>query len=96
MLVVKPKSLCILSYQHKDLVKLSLILIEIHFVKINIKMYNLWGALAGFVSQLDISWSYHRERILPRGNASMRSRCKSFSQLVIKGGRTTVGAAIPG
>jgi hypothetical protein len=43
------------------------------------------NVLAGFVSQLDTSWSYHRERTLPWGNASMRSSCKAFSQLVIKG-----------
>jgi hypothetical protein len=41
----------------------------------------------GFVCQLDTSWSYHRERNLPWGNDSMRSSCKAFSQLVIKGGR---------
>ena len=41
--------------------------------------------LVGFVCQLDTSWSYHRERSLPWGNASMRSSCKAFSQLVIKG-----------
>jgi len=54
--------------------------------------------LAGFVCQLDTSWSYHRERSLPSGNASLRSSCKAFSQLVIKGGRAQciVGGAIPG
>jgi hypothetical protein len=31
--------------------------------------------------------SYHKERSLPWGNASTRSSCKAFSQLVIKGGR---------
>jgi hypothetical protein len=45
------------------------------------------SVLAGFVSQLDTSWSYYRERSFPPGNASMRSSCKAFSQLVIKGGR---------
>ena len=30
------------------------------------------------------------------GNASMRSSCKAFSQLVIKVGGPTVGGAIPG
>jgi hypothetical protein len=39
---------------------------------------------------------YHRERSLPWGNASMRSSCKAFSQLVIKGGGLIVGGAIPG
>ena len=43
--------------------------------------------LAGFVCQLDTNWSYHRERSLPSGSASVRSRFKAFSQLVIKGGR---------
>jgi hypothetical protein len=42
--------------------------------------------LAGFVCQLDTSWSYHRERSLPWGNASMRSGCKAFYQLVMGGG----------
>ena len=42
--------------------------------------------LAGLVCQLDPSWSYHRERNLSWGNASIRSRCKAFSQLVIKEG----------
>ena len=40
--------------------------------------------LAGFVCQLDTSWSYHRERSFSWGNASMRSSCGAFSQLVIK------------
>jgi hypothetical protein len=52
--------------------------------------------LAGFVCQLDTSWSYHRERSLPWKNASMRSSCKAFSQLVVKGGGPIVGGAIPG
>jgi hypothetical protein len=44
------------------------------------------------------SRSYHRERRLPWGNASMRSSCKAFSQLVINWGRAQliVGGAIPG
>jgi hypothetical protein len=55
-----------------------------------------WGpVLAGFVYQLDTGWSYHRERSLPWGNASMRSSCKAFSQLVIKGGRTHCGWCHP-
>jgi hypothetical protein len=49
--------------------------------------YPLRTLLAGFVCQLDTGWSYHRERSLPWGSASMRSSCKAFSQLVIKGGR---------
>jgi hypothetical protein len=40
--------------------------------------------LASFVSTWH-SWSYHRERSFSWGNASMRSNCKAFSQLVIKG-----------
>jgi hypothetical protein len=31
------------------------------------------------------SWSYHREKSFSWGSASMRSSCKAFSQLVIKG-----------
>jgi hypothetical protein len=52
--------------------------------------------LAGVVCQFDTSWSYHRGMGLPWGNASMRSSCKDFSQLVIKGERAPVGGAIPG
>jgi hypothetical protein len=37
------------------------------------------------------SWNYHRERSFPWGNTSMRSSCKAFSQLVIKGGRARCG-----
>jgi hypothetical protein len=56
------------------------------------------SVVAGFVCQVDTSWSCHRERSLPSGNASMRSSCKAFSQLEIKGGRTqpNVSGAIPG
>jgi hypothetical protein len=46
--------------------------------------------------QLDTSWSYHGERSFSWGNASMRSSCKAFSQLVIKGERPLVGRTIPG
>jgi hypothetical protein len=52
--------------------------------------------LAGFGCQLDTSWSYHRERSLPWGNASMRSSYGVLSQLVIKGERPFVGSALPG
>ena len=45
--------------------------------------------------QLDTGWSYHRERSFSWGNASTRSSCKAFSQLVIRGG-PIVGSAIPG
>jgi hypothetical protein len=34
--------------------------------------------------EVDTGWSYHRERSFSWGNASMRSSCKAFSQLVIK------------
>ena len=53
------------------------------------------GVLASFVSTWH-SWSYHRERIFSWGNASMRSNCKAFSQLVIKGERPLVGGTISG
>jgi hypothetical protein len=42
------------------------------------------------------SWSYHRERSISWGNASMRFSCKAFSQLVIKMGGPIVGGAVPG
>jgi hypothetical protein len=51
-----------------------------------------WLALC----QLDTGWSYHRERSFSWGNASTRSNCKVFSQLVIKGGGPLVGGAISG
>jgi hypothetical protein len=54
------------------------------------------GVLAGFVCQLDTSWSYHRERSFRWGNASTRSSCKAFSKVVIKEGGPIVGGAIPG
>ena len=53
------------------------------------------AVLAGFVYQLDTSWSYHRQRSLPLGNVSMRSSCKAFSQLVIEWGRPIVGGGCP-
>ena len=52
--------------------------------------------LTGFVCQLDTGWSYHRERSFSWGNASMRSRCKAFSHLVIKVERLHVGGTISG
>jgi hypothetical protein len=42
------------------------------------------------------SWSYHRERSFSWRNASMRSNCKAFSQLVIKGERPLVAGTISG
>ena len=49
--------------------------------------------LAGFVCQLDTS-----RRYLSWGNTSMRSRCKAFPRLIIKGGKSQpiMGGAIPG
>jgi hypothetical protein len=52
------------------------------------------GVEASFVCQLDTGWSYHRERSSSWGNASMRSSCGAFPQLVIKGERPLVGGAI--
>jgi hypothetical protein len=46
--------------------------------------------------QLDTGWSYHRERSFSWGSATMRSSCKAFSQLVIKGEGPLVGGAISG
>jgi hypothetical protein len=56
----------------------------------------LWWVLAGFMCQLDTGWGYHRERSFSWGSASMRSSCKAFFQLVIKGERPLVGGAISG
>jgi hypothetical protein len=52
--------------------------------------------LASFVCQLDTSWSYHREKSFSWGSASMRSSCKAFSQLMIKGEGPLIGGTIPG
>jgi hypothetical protein len=43
--------------------------------------------------QLEPGWSYHRKRSFSCGNASTRSSCKAFSQLVIGawGGRSPCG-----
>jgi hypothetical protein len=53
------------------------------------------GVLAGF-GQLDTGWSCHRERSFSWEDASMRSSCKAFSQLVIKVGGPVVGGTISG
>jgi hypothetical protein len=53
------------------------------------------SVLASFVSTWH-SWSYHRKRSFSWGNASMRSNCKAFSQLVIKGERPLVSGTISG
>ena len=60
------------------------------------KISCMFVVLVGFVCQLDTSWSYHRERSFSWGNASMKSSCKAFSQLVIKGERPLVGGTISG
>jgi hypothetical protein len=67
----------------------------IWLIWIELRSPDLNGVLAGFVRQLDTGWSYHRERSFSWGSASMRSSCKAFSQLVIKGGRTHCGWCHP-
>jgi hypothetical protein len=62
----------------------------------NLQMSEKIPVLVGFVCQLDTGWGYHRERSFSWGNASMRSNCKAFSQLVIKGERPLVGGTISG
>jgi hypothetical protein len=52
--------------------------------------------LASFLCQLDTGRSYHKERSYSWGNASMRSSCKAFSQLVFKGEGPLVGGGISG
>jgi hypothetical protein len=54
------------------------------------------AVLVSFMCQVDRGWNYHRERSFSWGNASVRSSCKAFSQLVIKGERPLLGDAIPG
>ena len=54
------------------------------------------SVLAGFMCQLDTGWSYHRERSFSWGDASTRSTCGAFSQVVIKGGGPLVGGTISG
>jgi len=44
--------------------------------------------------QIGTIWSYHTERDSPWGNASMRSSCKAFSQIVTKLAAPNVGGAI--
>jgi hypothetical protein len=58
--------------------------------------FELADVLTGFECQLDTGWSYHKERSFSWGSASMRSSCKAFSQLVIKGERLLVGGTISG
>jgi hypothetical protein len=57
---------------------------------------SMGGVMVSFVCQLDTGWSYHKERSFSCGNTSMRSICKAFSQLVIKGRGPLVGGAISG
>jgi hypothetical protein len=52
--------------------------------------------LTSFVCQPDTNWSYTRERILHGDSTTIRSSCKAYSQLVIKGGRLFMHGAIPG
>jgi hypothetical protein len=47
--------------------------------------------LAGFVGQLDSSWSYHRERSFSWGSASMRSSCESLFSISDQGSRAPCG-----
>ena len=54
------------------------------------------GVQAGFMCQLDTGWGYHRERSFSWGITFMRSNCKAFSQLVIKGERPLMGGTISG
>jgi hypothetical protein len=55
----------------------------------------VYTVLASFVCQFDTSWSYHKERNLPWGNASMRSSCKAFAQLSSEGGLDHCGWCHP-
>jgi hypothetical protein len=66
----------------------------IHRLNIDPRFYFLI-VVAGFGCQLDTCWSYHRERSFSWGNASTRSSCKAFSQLVMGGG-PLVGGNISG
>ena len=63
------------------------------YIYICMYVYSLYWLV---LCQLDTGWSYHRERSFSWGNASMRSNCKAFSQLVIKGERPLVGGTISG
>jgi hypothetical protein len=51
------------------------------FIKTLLWMHPMYWLV---LCQLDTGWSYHRERSFSSGNASTRSSCKAFSQLVIK------------
>jgi hypothetical protein len=66
-----------------------------YFISSSMASIRLMLVLAGFVCQFDTGWSYHRERSFSWGNASMRSSCGSFSQLVMQGG-PLVGGTISG
>jgi hypothetical protein len=81
--------ICVERYIHINFTKLKLWFSRIQMFR------NHHPVLASFVSTWH-SWSYHRERSFSWGNASMRSNCKAFSQLVIKGERPLVGGTISG
>jgi hypothetical protein len=70
--------------------------IYLPFLPTNMSLMRIGGVLAGFGCQLDTGWSYHRERSFSWGDASMRSSCKAFSQLLIKKERPLVGGTISG
>jgi hypothetical protein len=62
--------------------QIGILLYSLIWSKIIVKL-RLGSVLASFVSTWH-SWSFHRERSFSWGNASMRSNCEAFSQLVIK------------
>jgi hypothetical protein len=69
------------------------------FTDVEKKMNDMIGSTCSYwlvLCQLDTSWSYHRERSFSWGNASKRSSCKAFSELVIKRERPLVGGTISG
>jgi hypothetical protein len=61
--------------------------------EIHVCEYMLYWLVLG---QLGTGWSYHRKRSFSCGNASTRSSCKAFSQLVIKEEGPLVGGTISG
>jgi hypothetical protein len=84
------------SLPNLDLILAIRICLENHLFHLDFLFFWNTGVLADFVCQLDTGWNYHRERSFSWGNASMRSGCGAFSQLVIKGERPLVGGTIPG
>jgi hypothetical protein len=75
--------------------RISYILGIVFLISLVFLIFPMVGVLASFMSTWH-SWSYHRERSFSWGNASIRSNCKTFSQLVIKGERPLVGGTISG